>query len=336
MILANAVGRVLMPASVVAIVLAAIDKRQRRYLLPAALWALPPILFWGLKLGNSARHMMAAIPVLLFVVAVVLVSRIRATVLRVAIVVLLVTLNYVLGPPKGDSISPTSQLHALNSHIQEYVGNLHKGGKAFAVFPVPSKMYVGSPGAPYALHEVMARSRELETYESEETSTPLEIEFAERWPSYVARYDEEVVYVIGITQVTAPYNMPPMEDWFCFSIEPGILTKNNVMKWRPYIFEAVREDPTSVYDWAIAVGFRTEAGLALNDAGRYGEALAMFEKALAKRPDHPDAMWNAAMLYGYFGRRAEALKLLERFASRHPEDPRAEMVPELRQELGGP
>jgi hypothetical protein len=320
---------------VLALIAVILDKRHRRHLIMAALWALPPMLFWGLKLGNSARHMMAAVAVLLFLVAIVITSRIRVVTLRVAVVALLLTMNYVLGPAKGNTISPTSQLHALNGHVQEYVDNLHRGGRAFAVFPVPSKMFVGGPGAAYALHEVMSRSKALESHENDDPSSALEIEFAEKWPRYVATYGEGVVYVVGITQVPAPYGMQPMEKWFCFSIEPGIKTKNNMTVWRPYVQDAVRQDPESVHGWAVAAGLRVEAGLALSEIGRLEEALEMFEEALAARPNNGDAMWNTAMLYAHFGRFAEARQLLDSFVARHPDHPRVDMVREMIEELGG-
>jgi hypothetical protein len=334
-ILVNSVGRMLAAVVVLAVVVVIMDKRHRRHLMLAALWALPPMLFWGLKLGNSARHMMAAVAVLLFLVAIVITSRIRVVALRVAVVALLLTMNYVLGPAKGDTISPTSQLHALNGHVQEYVDRLHRYGKSFALLPVPSKMFVGGPGAPYALHEVMSRSKELESHENDQPGSALEIEFAEKWPRYVARYGEGVVYVVGITQVRAPYAMPKLDKWFCLSIEPGILTINNMDLWRPYIEDAVRQDPESVYGWAVAAGLRSEAGLALADIGRLEEALEMFEEALNGQPNHADAMWNAAMLYGHFGRLTEARQLLDRFIARHPADPRAETAREMRAKIEG-
>lgn len=335
MILVKSTGAVLAFVTGVAVVAVILDKRYRRHLVLAALWALPPILFWGLRLGNSARHMMAAVAVLVFLAAIVITSRLRTVVLRLAVVALLLTLNYVFGPAKGDSISPTSQLHALNGHVQEYVDNLHRRGKSFALLPVPSKMFVGGPGAPYALHEVMSRSQEVASYESDEPDSPADIEFAERWPRYVATYSEGVVYAVGIMQVAAPYNMPGMEKWFCLSIEPGIKTRNNMVVWRPYINEAVLRDPKSVENWATSAALKNEAALALTEAGRLEEALEMFEETLAARPNHVDAMWNTAMLYAHFGRVAEARRLLDRFVRRHPDDPRAEIARELREELGG-
>lgn len=51
-------------------------------------------------------------------------------------------------------------------------------------------------------------------------------------------------------------------------------------------------------------------GDALKKAGRFEEAGAHFERALALQPDYPDALNNLATIYNSYGRRDEALQLL--------------------------
>lgn len=324
-VLVNSMGRMLVALVVGVVAYCVVRRRHLRELVMTVLWALPPILFWGLKLGNSSRHMMAAICVLMFFVAVVLSGWIRGA-LRVSVVVLVLTLNYLLGPGDGDAISPTPTLHVLNREVQGYVNNLHDGGVAFATFPTPAKMFVGGPGAPYAVFEVMTRAKAIETHESDDPPTDqLDVELAENWPRYVAEYDNGS-YVIGITQVVAPYKMPPMEKWFCFSVEPGIMTRNNMAMWRPYIQEAIQNDPKSADTWTINARLRIEAGIALTEVGELQQALRYFEEALSARPDLADALWNTAVLKAHFGQERQARRLFERFVKQHPNDPRAQIA----------
>jgi len=331
-VLLNSTGAVLSVFILLAVADRLFRRRNLRELAFAGFWALPPILFWGLRLGNSARHMMAAIPVLLLIVGIVLVFYLRSSRLRGLAVIAVLALNYAVGPSEGDAKARTSKLHVLQQSTQSMVDHRHRGARSFATFPVPRKMFVGGPGAPYALFEVMVRSKEIETYEGEDRGTALEIELVEEWPRYVATYGEGIVYTIRIKQVTGPYKMPPVEDWFTVSIEPLIQTRNKMSGWRPLINDAVRQNPKSVEEWATSGAFKSEAGLALTETGHLEEALEMFEAALAARPNNADVIWNTAMLSGHFGRMGEARKLLQRFVSLHPEDDRVEMARELLRE----
>lgn len=51
-------------------------------------------------------------------------------------------------------------------------------------------------------------------------------------------------------------------------------------------------------------------GEALKKAGRFDEAGARFERALALQPNYPDALNNLATIYNKSGRKEEALQLL--------------------------
>ena len=56
-VLMNSFGAVFLGLAVVSIAYCLIRRRHMRQLLLVALWALPPVFFWGLRLGNSERHM---------------------------------------------------------------------------------------------------------------------------------------------------------------------------------------------------------------------------------------------------------------------------------------
>ena len=326
-ILINSMGRLLFLLAPIAIAMGLAGKAFRRQTLFALAWALPPLLFWGLKLGNSARHMMAAVCALTFVIALVGVPRLRTPRMRWAALAGVFVLNYALGPATGDSVSPTPRLHALNADLKTFASKLHNGARGFATLPVPAKMFVGGPGAPYAMFEVMTRSAEVKASRDDREIN----ELAEEWPRYQVTYHNGEKYNIGIMQVRAPFEAPGMEEWFAFSFEQNIVTRNNMATWRPYLNEAVREDPASASDWAINAQFKIDAAVALTEAGRIEEALSFFEGALEDRPNLPDAMWGVAVLSLELGRREAARQAFARFVQVHPRDPRADLA---RQELG--
>lgn len=328
-ILAQSMGRILFALSVSAVAYCVL-RRYTRELLLVALWALPTIVFWGLKMGNSARHMMAAVCVLVFLAALVVLRRIRTPWLLGSVTACVLTLNYVLGPSKGNSISPTTQLHVLKDVVQKYVGNLHEGGRSFALLPMPAKMFVGGPGAPYAVFEVMTRANKLVSYEGDPEAEETTGELVERWPRYVATFPDNKSYVIGIKQVPSPYHMPPMDDWFAFSNEGAISTTNDMRIWQPYLTEAVRENPERAFEWATTVSLRVVTGISLAEAGHLEEALAMFQEALYVVPNDADALWNAAMLLAELDRIPECRERLTQFLRYHPKH---EFAPVAREKL---
>jgi hypothetical protein len=323
-VLVNSLGRLFFALVVMSVAYCLILRRHRSQLILIALWALPPILFWGLKLGNSARHMMAAVSALVFLIAIVFTTLVRSLWLRGALVVLALTVNYMLGPPEGDSISPAPRLTELKQGIQGHVTKLQEGAVTFALFPVPAKRFVGGPGTPYSVFEVMSRAVELETYEGG-TAGDGPLELAEVWPRYVATYEDGSVHTVSFQHATAPVRITYVENWFLFTFEPDIVTTNDMRVWRPFIQDAVRSDPQSVYGWAERATLKIEAGLALAEIEHYDEALTMFREALKVRPNSADALWNTAILMAHFDRPADARRLLSKFLQFHPNDPRAEL-----------
>jgi hypothetical protein len=327
-ILANSMGYVVYVLCVLAIAYCVMMREHTRELVLVALWALPTVMFWGLKLGNSARHMMAAVAVLVFLAALVVRTRIRAVWLLGSVTVCVLTLNYVLGPPKGNTISPTSQLHILRRVVQDYVGNLHEGATSFALLPMPAKMFVGGPGAPYAVFDVMARAKAIEAHPSDAPDEKGESGLVEQWPRYVATFPDDKIYIIGVRQVASPYRMPPMDDWFAYSNESAISTMNDMRIWQPYLNDAVREHPDRAFEWATTVSLRLITGVAFMETGQHGKALQMFTDALAVAPNDPDVLWSTAMLLGELGRIAEYRQRLTQFVRLHPNDERAAVARE--------
>lgn len=62
-----------------------------------------------------------------------------------------------------------------------------------------------------------------------------------------------------------------------------------------------------------------EAGTLLFEAGRFAEALAAFERALAADPGHPPALGNRAAALRGLGRTEEALEAVDRVVARDPD-----------------
>jgi hypothetical protein len=131
------------------------------------IWALPPLLFWGLRPGNLARHMLAGYAVLPVIVAIVVTSEIRSRRLSWTVFVLLIIANYFITPwfslPRTGS--PGSRLFEAQRNIQARVDNWHETGKAFAALPDESKEIRGLDWIIYAAWETLLRSDKMSRQE---------------------------------------------------------------------------------------------------------------------------------------------------------------------------
>ena len=75
------------------------------------------------------------------------------------------------------------------------------------------------------------------------------------------------------------------------------------------------QTPTSDADVKLLIG------LQLRDAGRFQEALGLFEQILAADPSNEKAQFNRATSFADLGRTAEAMAEFDRLAQLHPDDP---------------
>ena len=211
-VLVQTAGRALTAAIVAALVYLALRREQWRRLAFALVWALPPILFWGLKLGNSARHMMSAYSALLFLVAVAMVRLFPGGLIRWSALAVLVVANVLAGPGDGSSIAPASRPLRVKRSVEQFQGYRHATGQLYALFDVERKLYVGGSTNPYVIWESLLRadsfqvsSRDPLTYQLDYRGKPVTLRVHEMPPGSIAG---------------------PSKEWFVFTFEPDIKALN--------------------------------------------------------------------------------------------------------------
>jgi hypothetical protein len=126
-------------------------------LLSVIFWALPLAAFWGLRLGNSARHMMMAMVVVLFYAVVVLSFLCKSNRKFFGILFLLIVLNYFLTPDSllPRTYRPSSKIFHSPAYLQAMVSRWHELGRQFALSPAPRKIIFSSESIYYVQWEVL-------------------------------------------------------------------------------------------------------------------------------------------------------------------------------------
>jgi hypothetical protein len=155
-----AVGPVLFVTALAAAGVAATRRRYRPLLVVCAAWTAPAVLFWGLKMGNSPRHVMAAWagPLLLAgAIAADLLPDWRAL---TAVTASLVLGNYFSRPPTSQTLHPGTRLIASADRLQFRTGVIHRRAREFASLEAPRKLVVGYAANPYVVFETLAAARE--------------------------------------------------------------------------------------------------------------------------------------------------------------------------------
>jgi hypothetical protein len=154
-VLVQTAGRVLFLAIAGAALYCAFAARRRRLLAFAALWAAPAILFWALRYGNSARHMMAPFCALIALVPVFIFDAVGNPRRAAAALVLLFSLNYIAEGRSASTVTPSSRIFEAPADIQNVVSRLHNEGKQCYEMKGDRKLLVApSRHIPYIIHEV--------------------------------------------------------------------------------------------------------------------------------------------------------------------------------------
>ena len=94
MVPVRSVGIFLYAGAMVSLVVCLVRRRHLKVVLFTLFWALPLLLFWSLKMGNSARHMMAGFCPLMFVGAMTAVETLRSPKLLWPVVLIILTGNF--------------------------------------------------------------------------------------------------------------------------------------------------------------------------------------------------------------------------------------------------
>jgi hypothetical protein len=157
----HASGTLLFAVVVLALLHGLVAGGQRtRFTLGAAAWGLPPMIFWGLKSGNSARHNLPAFPPLILLAAVLLFQLCQDKSRKVWLLILLLTLLAQLDTTGGNSVNPKVDLLATSQQVQGSSDSVHRRAREFAESPSPKKAIVESDylGA-YTEFEVWAAAK---------------------------------------------------------------------------------------------------------------------------------------------------------------------------------
>lgn len=139
-----------------------------RLLLFCLSWSLPAALFWGLKMGNSARHMMVPMTGFLFWAAWVLRHYVKGRALVITVLLLIIG-NYLISPAAllPRTYRPSSRLIKANSALQEVTRKRHAIGREFAALPPADKVLMSDDHLFYCFWEIVRQSFNLEYFQSE-------------------------------------------------------------------------------------------------------------------------------------------------------------------------
>jgi hypothetical protein len=210
-----------------------IRRRHRLLLVFALSWALPLLLFWSLKMGNSARHMMAGFCPLMFLAAVMAGEVLKNSWARWAVVLVILAGNY-FSSSDGGTDSPTAELHRLKNIVNEFTQMRHPIAQAFVeVDGVENKVYAGSTTIPYVEFEAFVYAESFSIVQLDPKMYRLEPKG--KRPQF-----------LQIQKVMSPALIGPSDNWFLFSMEPGVNVKQK-KKWLKY-FDDPRFDKFRVID----------------------------------------------------------------------------------------
>ncbi len=167
----HCVGGLLFSVLVVAVLSALMrGATWRRRALGALAWAAPPVLFWGLQYGDSARHNVFGVAPLFLVAAhfVFLLVGERAP-RAFGLGLLFVFLSYFSDMKFSGTVVPASNFLDTTERLESQTAGYHRNGHRIALNPAPKRLAVGSDVASmYLEFELYAAAKHpemVDTYE---------------------------------------------------------------------------------------------------------------------------------------------------------------------------
>jgi hypothetical protein len=140
------------------------SRRNWRVGLVALLWGFPIVLFWGLIIGNSARHNLSALPPLMLVTGSLIVQLTAPGARAVLLALVLAGINYVsetVGEPHGfGTVVPRTNLLELTSELITRADDLERWARGFGKLQDPKKAIVARSSMPFAVYETMLDATE--------------------------------------------------------------------------------------------------------------------------------------------------------------------------------
>jgi len=141
----HAAGSLLFAVCVLALLQGLLGSKRRRWVtFGAAAWGLAPMLFWGLKPGNSARHNLPAFPPLVFLAVLML---FRLVDYRAGRAWLLLVMLFALGQMDmtgNNSVNPRVDVLLATEQVEHATGSLHARAREFMNSPNPKKAIIES------------------------------------------------------------------------------------------------------------------------------------------------------------------------------------------------
>jgi len=126
----------------------------------AALWALPPILFWGFQFDDSSRHNIPAYPALIFFATIFLFHICAGDTRRFAsLVACLLVVNYFSNTSGNGSIVPQSDLAGMAEKIENVTSSFHARARELAADQSPKRLVLFASEDTYIQYEIFARAR---------------------------------------------------------------------------------------------------------------------------------------------------------------------------------
>lgn len=141
----HAAGTLLFAVCVLALFQGALGNKRRRWLtFGAAAWGLPPLLFWGLKPGNSARHNLPAFAPLVFLSVSMLFQLVDGRARRAWILIVMLLALGQMDLTGNNSVTPRVDVLVATEQVEHATGSLHERAREFMSSPNPKKAIIES------------------------------------------------------------------------------------------------------------------------------------------------------------------------------------------------
>ena len=131
------------PFASLALFQGALGNPRRRWLtFGAAAWGLAPLLFWGLKPGNSARHNLPAFPPLVFLAVLDAVPARALPHRRAWILIVMLLLLGQMDLTGNNSVTPRVDVLLATEQVENATSSLHARAREFMNSPNPKKAII--------------------------------------------------------------------------------------------------------------------------------------------------------------------------------------------------
>lgn len=139
----HASGSLLFVVCILALLQGVLSSYRRRWItLGAAAWGLAPMLFWGLKPGNSARHNLPAFPPLVFLAVAMLFQLVDQRAWRAWVLIVMLFAVGQMDLTGTNSVTPRADVLLATEQVENSIGSLHTRARDFMASPNPKKAII--------------------------------------------------------------------------------------------------------------------------------------------------------------------------------------------------